>query len=77
MKMKGFFPKLKDLSPKLKVSEILLCLKPQNRWKKAWSKTSLYFVQQVDQDMASPVLGKFLYGKGYRALECEVFFDSH
>ena len=33
--MKGFFAKLKDFSPKLKVSEILLLLMPQNRWKKA------------------------------------------
>ena len=32
--MKGFFAKLKDFYPKLKVSEILLFLKPQNRWKK-------------------------------------------
>ena len=32
--MKGFFAKLKDFSPKLKVSEILLSSKPQNRWKK-------------------------------------------
>jgi len=31
IKMKGFFAKLKDFSPKLKVSEILLFLKPQNR----------------------------------------------
>ena len=36
--MKGFFAKLKDFSPKLKVSEILLFLKPQNRWEKAWPK---------------------------------------
>ena len=32
--MKGFFAKLKDFSPKLKVSEILLCLLQQHRWKK-------------------------------------------
>ena len=34
--MKGFFAKLKDFSPKLKNSEILLFLKSQNRWKKAY-----------------------------------------
>ena len=33
--MKGYFAKLKDFSPKLKVSEILLFLMPQNRLKKA------------------------------------------
>ena len=33
--MKGFFAKIKDFSPKLKVLEILLFLKPQNRWKKS------------------------------------------
>ena len=32
--MKGYFAKLKDFSPELKVSEILLFLMPQNRWKK-------------------------------------------
>ena len=31
IKMKGFFAKLKDFSPKLKVSEIMLLLKLQNR----------------------------------------------
>ena len=36
--MKGYFAKLKDFSPKLKVLEILLFLMPQNRWKKAWSR---------------------------------------
>ena len=34
--MKVFFAKLKDFPPKLKVSENLLFLKPQNRWEKAW-----------------------------------------
>ena len=34
--MKGFFAKLKDFSPKLKVSKILLFSMLQNRWKKAW-----------------------------------------
>ena len=32
--MKGLFAKLKYFSPKLKVLEILLFLKPQNQWKK-------------------------------------------
>ena len=36
--MKGFFSKLKDFSPKLKVSEILFFSKSQNRWKKACLK---------------------------------------
>ena len=39
--MKELFAKLKDFSPKLKVFEILLFLKPQNRWKKAWSSQML------------------------------------
>ena len=44
MKMKGFFAKLKDFSPKLKVSEILLFLKPQNRWKKSLFYTNALFL---------------------------------
>ena len=35
--MKGFFAKLKDFSPKLKVSEILLFLKRKTGEKKPWS----------------------------------------
>ena len=31
--MKGILPKIEDFFTKLKVSEILLCLKPQNRAK--------------------------------------------
>ena len=34
--MKVVLPKHKDFSPKLKVSEIVMFLKLQNRWKKAW-----------------------------------------
>ena len=33
--MKAFLAKFKDFSPKLKVSEILLFLKPQNRRKES------------------------------------------
>ena len=48
MKMKGFFAKLKDFSPKLKVSEILLFLKPQNRWKEAWiKKADLRYLEAI------------------------------
>ena len=47
--MKGFFAKLKDFSPKLKVSEIMLFLKPQNRWKKAW--TNVHGLLMYIQDM--------------------------
>ena len=46
--MKGFFAKLKDFSPKLKVSEILLFLKPQNRWKEAWiKKADLRYLEAI------------------------------
>ena len=49
--MKGILSELKDFSPKLKVSEILLCLKPQNRQKNtlsyAPSRRTLYNVVYV------------------------------
>ena len=43
----GFFSKLKDFSLKLKVSEILLFLKPQNGWKKAWLNTQRVRLNQL------------------------------
>ena len=43
--MKEFFLKLKDFSPKLKVSEILLCLKPQNRLNKSLSSNLKKFTK--------------------------------
>ena len=45
--MKGFFAKLKDFSSKLKVSEILLSLKSQNRWKKPIEGTGTYIRAKI------------------------------
>ena len=47
MKIKVFFPKLKDFSSKLKVSEILLCFKPQNQGKKPALQTVPYLEMQI------------------------------
>ena len=47
IKMKGFSTKLKDFSPKFKVSEILLLLKPQNRWKKPDLMSWLYLIYVI------------------------------
>ena len=52
IKMKGYLAKLKDFSPKLKVSEILFFLMPQNRWKKSLT----YLCQQKETSITSFVL---------------------
>ena len=73
--MKGFFAKLKDFSLKLKVSEILLFLKPQNRWKKACYETLVPFcglALSTDKAWVASALVKY---KGLE-IRVSVIFDD-